>query len=510
MRLSHQPTALHRVLLSAALLVGLALVASAGDYDATVVVESDETFKLGKGETIHGDLVVMGGTAEVLGHVSGNIVVVEGKASLRSTARVDGSALTVRGSIDTAAGAAVAGDQRKLSAQEFARGIAGAGETQAPPAQPAAPSEPAAPTPEQEPQKPAQTEAPPDAPKPPPAPEKVERQGDLHSFGGTITVPADEIRRGNVASFGGPVHIRGEVIGDVASMGGPVSVDDGGYVHGNIVSMGGPISLAANSHVSGDIMPFGGSLNRADGARVDGGIHSFPGPDITQLLPGILGLGHRPVLSRAAGRGLTWAWRLVVALIVTLLVVACVPVATKVIADRIFESPGAAAVHGIITILLFLPACVLLAITCIGVLGIPVLFVLLMLSSVLGVVAVKLIFGRQLVKAFGWRVSSILGLAVIGSLLLSAIGLLKVVAPLLVFIPCLLYACVLILGIGGAVMTRLGTDPTGTFITSRLGRANNGSGYVPSYAGHDTATPPDPVPTPAPPPDPEPPTPGPE
>ena len=59
---------------------------------------------------------------------------------------------------------------------------------------------------------------------------------------------------------------------------------------------------------------------------------------------------------------------------------------------------------------------------------------------------------------------------------MSAIGLLEVVAPLLAFIPWLLNACVLILGIGGAVMTRFGTDPTGTFATSRLGRANNGSG----------------------------------
>jgi len=219
-------------------IVGLALVvllaaawAQPADYDGTVIVEADEAITLGEQDTIHGSLVVMGGRAHVLGRVEGDLIVVDGAVTLGPTARVDGSALTVRGSIDRHELARVAGEEKKLSAEEFARAMAGltdalADEEAEPEAapEPEVPAEGLAEAADEEAQaeeaETAESEEPEAAEGEEPEvaqPEQHEVRGDLSGYGQLIEVPADEVRIGSIASFGGPININGTVRGDVAS-----------------------------------------------------------------------------------------------------------------------------------------------------------------------------------------------------------------------------------------------------------------------------------------------------
>jgi len=466
--------------------LGLAALVWAGDYDATVVVEQGERFTLAEAETVHGDLVVMGGAAYVLGRVEGNVVVVDGRATLGATARVDGDALTVRGELQAHDLAVVGGERRKLSAQEFARLMAADRGAQA-----AAEAEA---TPEQH--EPEETEAEGETAEAeteePGPPERTERKGDLTAFGSTITVPETELRVGSISSFGGPVTIDGAVRGDVMGMGGAVRVNgsvDGavaslggpvyvsGTVDGDIAVFGGSVSLADGSHVTGSVAVFGGSVDRAEGATLDGQTAAFS-TGITDLL--LSGVRKSSADHQPRRRDVTGAWISgnVSALLLTLLIALLFPNATRTVADNITARPGAAAAHGIVTLLLVGPVCVLLAITCIGLVGIPLVLALVGVADLLGIVAVNLIVGRKTAGALNWTVGSVLGLAVIGALVLRLVAVVSF-APLLGMAAGIVGLLVAIFGVGGAVMTRLGTDPTGSFIVRRIEPNGNSAPAVP-------------------------------
>ena len=435
----------------------LAWPAYARDYGQTVTIEAMEAFTLEEGETIHGDLIVMGGKAHVLGQVEGNLVVVEGAVTLGATGRIEGDALAVRGVVEKHPEATVAGEEGKLSAADLAKRMAGIGE---------------------------------EDPGPPPTPEagKVERPGDLTNFGSPINVPPDEVRIGDVMSMGGPVDIQGDVRGDVVCFGGPVTIS--GDVSGDVVTFGGPTSLQAGSRVHGDLVTFGGPVNRHPDATVDGESRSFSG--MRSLSPFLKYPFAVPVRRMIALRALSWTWGTISALVITLLVILLAPQATQVVADRISEQPGQAAVHGVLALLLFLPVCILLAITCVGIIGIPILFVLLVFVGILGTVAVSLLLGQRVAATFGWSVSSMLGLAIIGALLLRALAVLNWVWVLGI-IPALIGLCVLVLGLGGALMTRLGTRPGGTVVHRSPGRVSittHGASVVIDGLGPENHTPP--------------------
>ena len=425
--------------LAAALLACLAWIAWAADYDDTLTVEKGETFTLNEGETIDGELVVMGGKAYILGKVTGSVVVVDGRATLGRTARVEGDTLTVRGTIEVHPNAAVEGEQTKLSADDFAERIVGIGKEQEPAAEPVEALTPAG---------------------------KTKRKGNLVKFGDEKTVvPADEIRIGDVGAFGGPVEIDGEVRGEVVSFGGPITVR--GEVTGDVGSFGGPVTLKDGSHVHGDIVTFGGKTETEPGARVDGDIGGFGG-GFKGLAPG----GRTAALMQVALGATHWLTSTVLVLIVALVVVLLAPNATQVVADAITQQPGVALAHGLLAVLLFLPVCITLILTLVGVLAIPLLILFVLIAATLGTVGVYLILGRKIAQRLNWSIASIVGLAVLGALMICLVNALDVVAVL--WPVTFLVACaVFIFGLGGALMTGLGTHPRGTFVTHRLTQRNH-------------------------------------
>lgn len=441
-------------------------VSPGADYDSSVIVEADEALRLAEAETVRGDLIVMGGKAQVLGRIEGNVVVVDGSVTLGATARVDGDALTVRGEIVRHELATVGGEERKLSAEEFARLMRGAGETVG------AESEEAE----------AEAEAPEAE-----AGVAVERSGDLTNYGREIVVPEDEVRVGSIASLGGPVTVRGEVRGDVVSMGGPIRIHGkvsgsvasfGGSVYvygelqGDIACFGGDVFLEEGGHVTGDIAGLGGAVKRAEGAKLDGQ-EAMVGPGLLNWLLSLKRSKPAPVEAaperRAADTWGPWISGNITALVVTLLIALIFPNATRTVADVISERPGSAAAHGAVTLLLVIPVCVLLAITCVGLPAVPLVIALVGVLDLLGIVAVNLIVGRRTAGALNWSVGSVVGLAVIGALVLRLVAAARV-APMLGLVAGLVTVAVVVLGVGGAVMTRLGTDRTGTFITGRAQR----------------------------------------
>jgi hypothetical protein len=89
------------------------------------------------------------------------------------------------------------------------------------------------------------------------------------------------------------------------------------------------------------------------------------------------------------------------------------------------------------------------------------------LLLLLGCVGVCLYGGRRLALLFKWRVSSPALLTVIGLGALHVAGLVSLL-PYGGVLFGLLIVALLVMGLGGALMTRFGTDPTGTWLARRL------------------------------------------
>ena len=457
-----------------------ALPVDAADYDSTVTVASGEQFTLAETETIGGSLVVTGGEATVLGRLKGDAIVVDGSLTLGSTARLEGSLLTVRGVVERDPLAQVLGEQRSLTAVEFAQLMARAtGEAdtdegkeeaeataaEAPADEEVAEAEEQAQEPEDE--EPAAEEEPAETQEAV-EPEAIVREEheDRAGFGETITIPADEVRVGDVASFGGPIIIDGTVRGNVASFAGSVTVH--GTVDGSIATFGGGVTLTSGSRVTGEIATFGGALNKDPGATHEGQAAGF-GEGLSRWAPS----ADEPV----GGGG--WLVATVLSLLVALLIAAVFPGSTRTIADGIVEQPGSAAAHGALTLLLIAPVCILLALTCVGLLLIPVVIIGVIVAGLMGNIGIDLILGRAISARLGWSVTSLLGLVAIGVVALQLVELTQFV-PALGIVGFLVMLAILLFGIGGALMTGFGTTPDGTWITRRFGRRRSPKAVEPT------------------------------
>jgi len=470
-------------LLALALAVAVAAPQPQG-FKGTVVVEADEALTVGEQDTIHGSLVIMGGKAHVLGRVEGDLVVVDGRATLGPTARIDGDALTVRGTIERNDLAQVAGEETKLSAAEFAQVMAGlseALESEEPAEEPAeaeaAPEEPV----EAEADAPAEAAGEEPAEPGPAEPAEAEEaetaeleqrevRGDLSSYGQLIEVPKDEIRIGSIASFGGPININGTLRGDVASFGGRVTV--GGEVDGQIATFGAPVRLEPNSRVTGDIATLGGSVHKEPSAIHEGREAGFGGT-LRGLAPGPAATSKKA----EEDAGGVWVAGTVFGALLALLVAGLFPNATRNVADNIAARPGSAFAHGGVTLLLLAPACLILAITCVGLVLVPFVGVGVFGAFLLGLVGLDLLVGRRVVASTGWNIVSVIGLAVLGVVVFRVAALLGValeslghpgIAPVFGFVAGCVWLALTAFGIGGALMTGFGTRADGEWITRRF------------------------------------------
>jgi len=167
-------------------------------------------------------------------------------------------------------------------------------------------------------------------------------------------------------------------------------------------------------------------------------------------------------------------------LVVTVLVVLVLPRQTDVIATSITTEPGRTALYGVVGWLLVLPVLVALVLLVVTWVVIPFYLAAVAALAIMGGVGINVLIGRRVAGLWNWRVESVLGMALIGLLVLHLVNLVVVFPPAGILTG-LVSLAVFVFGFGGALMTRFGTDPTGSWLGRRL-----------------TAMPPPPAPTAAP------------
>ncbi len=231
----------------------------------------------------------------------------------------------------------------------------------------------------------------PPVPTPPPAivaaPVATTRGEDRVVHGGDLVVGADETVH-DVTVFGGSVTILGTATGNVTVLGGSASVKPGAHVVGNATAIGGSIDVADGAQVDGDVGVVGGSLDRHKGSKVGGAVHKRDDVRI-----GSSSTGSRSILREVSDATTRAAMLFVFGAILFALAGDKMNKLRVEAASRPMRSFALGIVGGLI----FLVACVLIAIT---VIGIPVAVVLLLggvFAAYAGICAVLATVGKALI-----------------------------------------------------------------------------------------------------------------
>jgi cytoskeletal protein CcmA (bactofilin family) len=275
-------------------------------------------------------------------------------------------------------------------------------------------------------------------------------------FGGTYTLMKGQSLTGNLIVLGGVATIEEEstVTGDVVLAGGTVTVK--GEVTGDIISMGGSINLTDTALVKGDISTIGSGLTRSPNAIVNGSVYTSGAgtlhlPD--SFNPQTLTNFHLPDLQPIGN--IFWSiFQTLAMAALALLVALFLPKPTERVANVIINQPMTAGGLGLLTVIVAPALLIVLAIT---ILLIPLSLIgifLLTIAFVFGWIAVGMETGKRLSQMFKTEWSPPIN-AGLGTLVLS------LVSSAVSQIPCVgwvLPAVIAIIGLGGVLITRFGTQ----------------------------------------------------
>jgi hypothetical protein len=182
-------------------------------------------------------------------------------------------------------------------------------------------------------------------------------------FGQSLNIGADETVDKAVA-IGGSVTIAGHVRRDAVAVGGSVTLLPGARVEGDAVAIGGAVSVPEGATLEGDNVSLAGRIPTTVGS----------------MSRWVVGRPHMFSMFSFAAR-LT---RAVLLFVIALLIAVAFPGALKRIEAYLVNRPGLSALGGVAILLGFVPLCVLLAVTFIGIPLIPVAAMLLVALFLFG------------------------------------------------------------------------------------------------------------------------------
>ncbi|MBK6465020.1 MAG: hypothetical protein IPF92_29075 [Myxococcales bacterium] len=227
-----------------------------------------------------------------------------------------------------------------------------------------------------------------------PAPTRAESREDAEDMkvmGGTGTVEKGQSVR-NLTVMGGHCDVYGRVDGDVSVMGGSVVLHDGAVVEHDVTTMGGHVEVKKGAEVRGRASTLGGSIEDQDGELVSGHVDG--------AAMRASGRGHAPP-SRSSGvlrRASDAVTNTALLFLLGVVFLAVAPVRMESLRVAVAKAPMRQLGLGVLGVLGFVVAVVLL---CVTVVGIPFAGVGLMLGLVAlyaGMVAALTTLGAALSK----------------------------------------------------------------------------------------------------------------
>ena len=274
--------------------------------------------------------------------------------------------------------------------------------------------------------------------------------------GRNAVITPDSPVSGYLVVVGGNAEIRagGMVGGNLTVLGGNVTC--AGTVRGDIFVLGGDVTLQSTAVVDGNISTAGGQVNRMAGAQVRGEVRT----EWQDLFSGF-------DFSGFPSQGQPWNWQWdrwgawdfvsglfgkLLAVLLTVLAVVLLPANVQRTRQTVMTAPWASLGVGFLALIVDLVLGVLLLITiCLAILG-GLLWLAAWAVGILGLAALGRELGERLLKAFGAKEPTPALAVLVGAFALM----------ILTYLPCclggLIWLAIASLGIGAAILSRLGTQ----------------------------------------------------
>jgi hypothetical protein len=233
-------------------------------------------------------------------------------------------------------------------------------------------------------------------------------------FAGNALAQTDiNINNTNLIRFGGSVTVpENQVVENALAFGGNVTVSPNARVLDTAIAFGGDVILKKGARVEADAYSFGGKIVQEEGAIVGGERTTFS--DRHGMMDG----SNRVRISFFAQYLFNAIFRIsaaVVAAILGLIILNTSPQFLPNLAKKLRKYPGLAALWGMGAIVGIIFGSIFLAITLIGIPLIPLLSLTVIITSLVGSLAVALFVGQSLVSNRNWSLQQqfLVGLAIL-------------------------------------------------------------------------------------------------
>ncbi len=266
-------------------------------------------------------------------------------------------------------------------------------------------------------------------------------------FTGNAIAQTDlNIKNTNLVRLGGNVTVvEKQVVENAIAIGGSAIVQPNGRVTQTAIAIGGNVILNQGSRVDGDAYAIGGQVVQAEGATIGGSKGIF---DDQYNERGMMGM-HRdrnrflPMYFFHASFRIFSA---IVGAIVGIILLQTAPRFLPNLAATMRQYPGQSALWGIGAVFTLVALNIFLALTLIGIPLIPLLSLMVSLTSLVGALGISLFIGQQVVKSD--RQSS-LQQFLIGLLIVTILALIPFFGGIVVSV-------VSLLGLGSILVWKLG------------------------------------------------------
>jgi hypothetical protein len=232
-------------------------------------------------------------------------------------------------------------------------------------------------------------------------------------FAGNALAQTDiNINNTNLIRFGGSVTVpENQVVENALAFGGSVTVSPNARVLDTAIAFGGDVILKKGVQVEGDVYSFGGKIVKEEGANI-GSRYT------TDDRPGMMDGSKRGRGSFFYTISLGPIFRIgnaVLAAILGLIILHTNPQFLPSLATKLRQHPSLAVLWGMGAIVGIIFVSVFLAITLIGIPLIPLLSLTVIITSLVGSLAVALFVGQSLVSNRNWSLQQqfLVGLAVV-------------------------------------------------------------------------------------------------
>jgi hypothetical protein len=279
---------------------------------------------------------------------------------------------------------------------------------------------------------------------------------------GSVVVGEGETVRDAVA-YGGDLTVNGELTGDAVAIGGRVLVN--GHVAGSAIAIGGGVQLGPHASIDKDVVSIGGQVEKEEGAEIGGDQLSG---DVGKWASGMIAdivrqardreqkdqdssrHAHHPTSHISLGIPL-FLLHFAVLFGLGFLFMIFAPGRMRQIESELKSEPLKCGLTGFVGLLAMVPLTLLLGITIIGLLLVPVLWVLAAVGITMGIAALANEIGSRL--PFPATKTQALVLA-FGTLVLLVVWRVPFLGPLVM-------CFIVLLSFGAIIRTRFGQRPKG-------------------------------------------------